>query len=108
MNQGTPRPEEPRQVIELWQEPTRLWRWRYREPSSDGQPLTFLSNKEYESRELALRSATTAYPDVAVVEPGGPSLRRRRGRIRARLVLLAVFALVVFLLRPRRRRPVPR
>ena len=94
-----PRPAPP--VIEVWQEPDRRWRWRYLEPSSDGQPLAFRSNKEYESREAALRSATTAYPGVAVLQPqaaAAPPGRRRR------LVALALLGLVVLALRPRRRR----
>jgi hypothetical protein len=94
------------QVIELWQEPSRLWRWRYLEPSGDGRPLSFLSNKEYDSREVALRSATTAYPGVAVVDraAAGPG-RGGRGRRRRRLLLLVLLVLVVLALRPRRRRP---
>jgi hypothetical protein len=64
-------------VIQVWQEPNQLWRWRYLEPSSDGQPLAFRSNKEYESREAALRSATTAYPDVLVLEPARAGHARR-------------------------------
>jgi hypothetical protein len=96
------------QVVELWQEPSRLWRWRYLEPSADGQPLSFLSNKEYETREAALRSATTAYPGVAVIDrdAAGPG-RGRRGPWRRRLLLLVLLVLVVLALRPRRPRPPP-
>jgi hypothetical protein len=57
------------QVIQVWQEPSRLWRWQYLEPSGYGRPLAILSNKEYETREAALRSATTAYPGVLVIQP---------------------------------------
>jgi hypothetical protein len=96
-----PRPVPP--VIEVWQEPDRRWRWRYLEPSGDGQPLAFRSNREYDSREAALRSATTAYPDVAVVadqDRAAGAAHHRRGR----LVALALLALVVLVLWPRRRR----
>jgi hypothetical protein len=109
MSDATPGPEGPAgQVIELWQAPSRLWRWRYLEPSGDSQPLAFHSNKEYESREAALRSATTAYPGVTVVEPDAPPGPHTRRRVRGRLLLLALLALVVILLWPRRRRPAPR
>jgi hypothetical protein len=94
-----PRPAPP--VIEVWQEPNRLWRWRYLEPSGDGQPLAFRSNKEYESREAALRSATTAYPDVAVLQPEAAAATGGRRR---RLLVLVVLGLVVLVLWPRRRR----
>ena len=59
---GAPGPGETGKVIEVWQAPDRLWRWRYFEPSGDGRALALLGNMEYESREAALRSATTAYP----------------------------------------------
>jgi hypothetical protein len=94
-------------VIELWQAPDRLWRWRYLEPSGDGRILAFLSNKEYESREAALRSATTAYPQVAVSEPGGTARRRSATAwTRDRRVQLGLVALAVAVLWPRRRRKV--
>lgn len=104
---GPARPPAP-PVIELWQEPSRLWRWRYLEPSQDGQPLVFRSNKEYESREAALRSATTAYPGVLVTQPrvagAGPARRRRT---RDRLLLLALLTVAVLVLWRRRRRAAP-
>jgi hypothetical protein len=91
-------------MIELWQEPSRLWRWQYLEPSQDGRPLAFRSNKEYESREAALRSATTAYPGVLVIQPraagAGPA---RWGLTRDRLLLLALLAVAVLVIWPRRR-----
>ena len=96
-------PHGPVPVIEVWQEPSRLWRWRYLEPSADGRSLAFLSNKEYESREDALRSATTAYPNVAVLQPDSTAGARHHAR--DRLLLLALLTLVVLLLWPRRRRP---
>jgi hypothetical protein len=97
-------PEAPARVLEVWQEPSRLWRWRYLEPSSNAWPLEFLSNKEYESRELALRSATTAYPGVAVVERGAARPGARRRAARDRLLLLLLLVVVALLLWPRRRR----
>ena len=106
MSDHSPRAEPALPVIELWQEPDRRWRWRYLEPSQDGQPLSFRSNKEYDSREAALRSATIAYPDVAVLQsPAAGTARGRRGRRRRRLLLLAVLVLVILVLRPRRQRP---
>ena len=91
-------------VIEVWQEPNRLWRWQYLEPSGDGQPLAFHSNKEYDSQEAALASATTAYPGVTVLEPAIAGLGHRRAR-RRRLLLLLLVGLVVVVLWPRRQRP---
>ena len=96
-----PRPAVP--VIQVWQEPNRLWRWRYLEPSENGQPLAFRSNKDYESREAALRSATTAYPDVLVLEREDQRAGAGRGR-RRRLLVLVVLGLVVLVLWPGRRR----
>jgi hypothetical protein len=110
MSGNNPQLEGPVTVIELWQAPNRLWQWRYLEPSSDARPLTILSNKQYESREGALRSATTAYPGVAVVErnPAADVRHARHGLAGDRLLLLALLAVAVFLLWPRRRRPRPR
>jgi hypothetical protein len=92
-------------VIEVWQEPNRLWRWQYLEPSGDGQPLAFHSNKEYDSQEAALASATTAYPGVTVLEPATTGLGHRRRARRRRLLLLLLVGLVVVVLWPRRQRP---
>ena len=97
-------PRAPARVLEVWQDPDRLWRWRYLEPSGDGRPLAFLSNKEFESREVALRSATTAYPGVPVVERDSGARRAHGRRGRHRLLLLVLLAVAVFLLWPRRRR----
>jgi len=99
-----PRPAVP--VIQVWQEPDRRWRWRYLEPSSDGQPVAFRSNKDYQSREAALHSATTAYPDVLVLEREDQRAgagHTRRGFTRNRLLLVALVAVVVLVLWPRRR-----
>jgi hypothetical protein len=92
-------------VIEVWQEPNRLWRWQYLEPSGDSQPLAFHSNKEYDSQETALASATTAYPGVTVLEPATTGLGHRRRARRRRLLLLLLVGLVVVVLWPRRQRP---
>jgi hypothetical protein len=108
MSDDSPVAQPTVRVIELWQEPSRLWRWRYLEPSGNGRPLAFRSNKEYESRDAALRSATTAYPGVLVIQPpaaaSGPA---RWGLTRDRLLLLALVAVAVLVLWPRRR-PVAR
>jgi hypothetical protein len=100
MSGDNPPPVGPVRVIEVWQEPSRLWRWRYLEPSSDGRPLAFRSNRDYDSREAALASATTAYPDVVVLQRQEPGAAPRR---RGRLVVLALAGLVVLVLWPRRR-----
>jgi hypothetical protein len=104
MSGNSPGAQPTVRTIELWQEPSRLWRWQYLEPSRDGRPLAFQSNKEYETREAALHSATTAYPGVLVVQPpaagAGPA---RWGRTRNRLLLLALVAVAVLVLWPRRR-----
>ena len=92
-------------VIEVWQEPNRLWRWQYLEPSGDGQPLAFHSNKEYDSQETALASATTAYPGVTVLEPATTGLGHRRRARRRGLLLLLLVGLMVVVLWPRRQRP---
>ena len=92
-------------LIEVWQEPNRLWRWQYLEPSGDSQPLAFHSNKEYDSQETALASATTAYPGVTVLEPATAGLGRRRRARRRRLLLLLLVGLMVVVLWPRRQRP---
>jgi hypothetical protein len=101
MSGDPPAVQAPAPAIELWQEPSRLWRWQYLEPSGDGRPLAFLSNKEYETREAALRSATTAYPGVLVIQPRASGAGRRRTR--DRLLLLALLAVAVLVLWPRRR-----
>jgi hypothetical protein len=97
-------------VIEVWQAPDRLWRWRYLDPSEDGRALVFLSNKEYQSREAALRSATTAYPEVPVRETTAerPAVTGAAGRWRVHrrdpLLLLGLAALAAALLWSRRAR----
>ena len=65
-------------VVEVWRESSEFWRWRYTEPPSAGRgPLELLSNEIYESREEAVRAATTAYPGIPVLEldrpPGAPA-----------------------------------
>jgi hypothetical protein len=115
-------PGEAGAVIEVWQAPDRLWRWRYLEPSGDGRALAFLGNKEYESREAALRSATTAYPEVTAYEttaaavashPGRRAAERpevtdtagrRRVHLRDPLLVLGLAALAVVLVWLRRGR----
>jgi hypothetical protein len=107
MSDPGPGPQAAVPVIQVWQEPNRRWRWRYLEPSENGQPLAFRSNRDYESRQAALRSATTAYPDVLVLErddQGAGAGHARRGRARARLLALAVLGLLVLVLWPSRRR----
>jgi hypothetical protein len=97
-------------VVEVWQEPSRLWRWRYLEPPEDGaRALELLSNEVYERREAAVEAAMTAYPGVAVreraVSPGERPAAgaRRAGGIRSPGRLLALLGLAAVLLAWRRR-----
>jgi quinol---cytochrome-c reductase cytochrome b subunit len=100
-------------VVEVWRESSEFWRWRYTEPPSAGRgPLELLSNEIYESREEAVRAATTAYPGIPVLEldrpPGAPAEQPAapgRTRMRRVLALLAV-TLALLALRRRRRRHV--
>ena len=101
-------------VVEVWQEPSRLWRWRYLEPSSeDGSPaVELLSNEVYDSREEALKAAMTAYPGVPVLEldrpPDSPAPERDghggMARMAAPLAAVGVTVAVVALRARRRRR----
>lgn len=104
MSGGGPPVDGPGAVVELWRQPDGLWRWRYLEPADDSRPRAFLSNKEYETRELALRSATTAYPGVAVFQPASEPVPATRPASRLRvLVVLAAVAMLVLWSRRRNR-----
>jgi hypothetical protein len=103
-------------VVEVWQEPSRFWRWRYLEPPRDGADvLELVSNDVYDRREVAVEAAMSAYPGVPVreraappgaeTEPGatrGPAGLRSRGRLLTLLALAA--ALLAWRLRRRRDR----
>jgi hypothetical protein len=103
-------------VIEVWREPSQLWRWRYVEPPSGGSdPLELLSNEVYGSSQEAIVAATTAYPGTPVLEldrppgapvsqPGGAGLGRR---IRTWALLGVAVALLAMRVRRRRRRRAP-
>ncbi|HZD67377.1 MAG TPA: hypothetical protein VFA45_00190, partial [Actinomycetes bacterium] len=102
-------------VVEVWQEPSRFWRWRYLEPPGDGaQSIELVSNEIYDRREMAVEAAMTAYPGVPVREraaPPGTAPHEQAspgpgGRIRSRGRLLALLGAAAVLLawRLRRRR----
>ena len=95
-------------LIEVWREPDGQWSWRWLEPSEDTDGLVLWSNKHYESRAAAVRTAATAYPGVEVrerdVPPGAPGRRRGTGR----LALAAGLVLLIVLRRRRRRSRPPR
>ena len=78
-------------TVELWRGSDARWRWRYVEPGTpvDGRPLVLWANKHYASRDEALRSATTAYPDVPVRARAAPPRRRRWPRWLLGAALLA-------------------
>lgn len=94
-------------VVEVWQEPNHLWRWRYLEPPGDGaQAVELISNDVYERREAAVEAAMTAYPGVAVRERAVDSEQPagRAGGMRSRGRLLALLGLAAVLLAVRSRR----
>jgi hypothetical protein len=106
-------------MVEVWQEPSRFWRWRYLEPPRDGADvLELVSNDVYDRREVAVEAAMSAYPGVPVREraappgaapPGAapePAAARGPAGIRSRGRLLTLLALAAALLawRLRRRR----
>ena len=53
------------EAIELWQDDTRAWRWRYLDAAAG---IELPSNRGYESRAGALEAARLAYPHVPVFE----------------------------------------
>lgn len=68
--------------VEVWQQPDGLWRWRYRDPE---ERVDLLSNEGHPSLERATAAASTAYPDVTVVErrPVPPARTRLGAALRA-------------------------
>jgi hypothetical protein len=101
-------------VVEVWQEPSRFWRWRYLEPPRSGaDALELVSNDIYDRREVAVEAAMSAYPGVPVRERAEPpdaepepDAGDGRAGIGSRGRLLAMLALAAALLawRLRRRR----
>jgi hypothetical protein len=98
-------------VVEVWQEPSQFWRWRYLEPREDSGPaLELVSNDVYDQREAAVEAAMTAYPGVPVRERGSPPGAApagepgRGGAMRSRGRLLALLGLAAVVLAWRRRR----
>ena len=77
-------------TVELWRGADARWRWRYVEPTQDGRPLVLHGNKHHATRAEALRSASTAYPGVPVLErtPAPPRRRRLRWLLAAAAVIL--------------------
>jgi hypothetical protein len=86
-------------VIDLWQERTGEWRWRYRETRDH---TALLSNEDYRTRESAERAARISYPGVPVVrrelpvEPGSGRfwLLLAGGALLLAFLLLAVLGLI--------------
>lgn len=83
-------------VIDVWQPRPGLWRWRFR---AGGNHTEIVSNETYRTLEQALWSARVAYPGVPVA-----GMERRRDPVAVYAVVafvgvLAVGALVRWLLR---------
>ena len=53
------------EAIELWEDDTRAWRWRYLDSAAG---IELPSTRGYESRGGALEAARLAYPHVPVFE----------------------------------------
>jgi hypothetical protein len=92
-------------TVQVWRGSDARWHWRYVEPSADGSSLTLYGNKHYASRDEAARAATTAYPDVPLLERTPASTGSRRSRRRVVVAMVLVMLLVVAWRRDRRRRP---
>ena len=108
-----PSEAEPAGHLELVPEHGRTWRWRYVEPTDDGEPLVLTSHIEYPDTQAARAAARTGYPTVPCHDkelagasasertarenekPAGPVRRPRAG---------ALMAAVLWLSRRRRRR----
>jgi hypothetical protein len=81
--------------VEVWQQADGLWRWRYHDPA---ERVDLLSNEGHPSPERAVAAASTAYPDVAIVErhPIPPPRTRLGAALRAAAVaVLALAGLLV-------------
>lgn len=97
-------------MVEVWQEPSQFWRWRYLEPPGDGtSAVELISNEVYDRREEAVEAAMTAYPGVSVRELGAPPGTAERAerasgmRSRGRLLAVLGFATALLVWRWRRR-----
>ena len=91
--------------VHVWQQPDKLWRWRWVERDDVGEEETsILSNMAFESASEAESSAREAYPGVVVHLPDdGDGTPRRRPR-RLLLVLVTAAAVAALAHRARHRR----
>jgi hypothetical protein len=89
---------EPTELVQLWQQPDGLWRWRWLAPSDEeAEPL--VSNEAFEELSEAEESARTAYPGIGMVLPE-KVVQRRRGK---KLLVLGVVGAAAVVVARRRR-----
>lgn len=88
---SVPVPPPPAEWIEVWQQTDGLWRWRYR---NEGERVDLLSNEGHPSPERARAAASTAYPDVPVIERRPVPRGRTHVGAALRAAAVAVLALV--------------
>jgi hypothetical protein len=102
--------------VEVWQDRSGEWWWRYLERGADGQVVELIANRSFLRQEAATQAATSAYPETPIVDLRFvPARPRRAGRRTGRLLvpgglgcLAAAFAVglgLVMLAARRRRRP---
>lgn len=88
--------------VRVWQQPDRLWRWRWVQCDEDGEEQTSLtSHMAFDSVSEAVHSAQEAYPGVPVQMPDAGRRRRPRRRFRRRLLAGAVAGAILLAWRRR-------
>lgn len=89
-------------AVQVWQQPDRLWRWRWAQQGTDGQEeASLLSHQSFLSEAEAVSSARVAYPGVPLQRPQPTAATRSRSR-RYLLLIVSVAAGVLVLRRMRR------